>query len=121
MIAKAINLDYQKYRDLITKCEQEVLQTVPASHNRVVAEKKYILAKMEILAMDGDEEEITEGVWVYYTADYNMGTKKYPHVIKTVSCHRVDKVCKKTVLTTAGTRPNAARILAISKTKPEVY
>lgn len=117
MIAKAINLDYTAYRNLIKDCEQEVLQTVPASHNRIVAEKKHALAKSKILAMEGCEEEIEVNTWIYYTAQRNLGTMKYPRVIETVECDKVVKVCAKTVQTSAGTRPDAARILAVSKDK----
>jgi hypothetical protein len=117
MMAKAINLDNTKYRNLIKDCELEVLHTVPASHNRIVAEKKYALAKSKILAMEGGDCEIEVNTWIFYTAQYNLGTKKYPHMIEIIECDKVVKVCDKTVQTSAGTRPNAARILAVSKDK----
>lgn len=117
MIAKAINLDYKRYLLMIEECRQEVLQTVPASHTRIVAEKKHALVKEKILAMEGCEEEIEVNTWIFYTAQHNLGTKKYPHMIETVECDKVVKVCAKTVQTSAGTRPDAARILAVSKDK----
>lgn len=117
MIAKAINLDYQKYRQLMTNCEQEVLQTVPASHNRIVCEKKHALSKAKILAMEGAEAEIEPNTWVFYTSQYNLGTKKYPHMIETIECSRVIKVCPKTVQTADSSRPTADRIIAVSKDK----
>lgn len=117
MMAKAINLDYTAYRNLIKDCELEVLQTVPASHNRIVAEKKYVLAKEKILAMNGEDCEIEVNTWIFYTAQRNLGTMKYPRMIETVECDKVVKVCAKTVQTSAGTRPTAERILAVSKDK----
>lgn len=117
MKAKTIKMTWNGFNDLLKSCEKKALESVPAAHSRILAETKHKLAKEYILGNAAEEAEISAGDWIVFTAQHNLGTIKYPHMIEIVECGKVQKPCNKICITTDGSRPTAERILAVCKAK----
>lgn len=113
-----MEMDWKGFCKLLDACEEKALEEVPRSHRRILAETKHELAKEYILSAVGEEEaEINAGDWILFTSQRNIGTMKYPYMIKIVEFEEVVKPCSKICITCYGTRPNAERILAVCKAK----